>query len=144
MKRSFIIDMVISLLVLLFVHTAVSKLLAYADYRLSMGRQALPKALLPVLVPVLPAAELLAAACLLFRRTRRIGLYVSAILMLVFTTYVALAVSGFFPHLPCSCGGVIAGMGWTAHLILNVIVLLLNILAIVLENRERRIRLSHR
>ncbi|QXV64003.1 hypothetical protein INP83_12940 [Mucilaginibacter sp. 21P] len=144
MKRSIIPETIISLLVLLFIYTAVSKLLSYTDYRVSMGRQALPKVLLPVLVPGLPAAELLTAACLLFRPTRITGLYASAVLMALFTTYVALAVFGFFPHLPCSCGGVFAGMGWTAHLIFNIIVLLLTILAIILENRERRIRLSHR
>jgi putative oxidoreductase len=138
MKRSAIIHSVTSLLVLLFVYTATSKLLDYDAYRLEMRRQVLPAILLPVLTPVLPAAELLMAPLLLIKATHRIGLYAACLLMLLFTIYVGLAVAGVYPHLPCTCGGVISGMSWTAHLALNIIFLLLTIVAIVFENRERR------
>jgi hypothetical protein len=68
-----------------------------------------------------------------------VGFYLSALLLIIFTGYIALVLLNYFGRVPCSCGGVIRTLGWGLHLIFNVFFLLLSFLGIYLINRERRI-----
>ncbi|MFI8378863.1 MauE/DoxX family redox-associated membrane protein [Leeuwenhoekiella sp. NPDC079379] len=60
------------------------------------------------------------AALLLVSKTRRLGLLGSAVLMSVFTVYIA-GMMLFIPELPCSCGGIINDLTWSQHLLFNLV-----------------------
>lgn len=126
------------LLILLWVYAAVSKVLDFSLFRLQMQRQVLPLFLKESLIYILPVTEVVAALLLLFEVTLRQGLYLSAILMGVFTIYVGLAVFKVFHNVPCACGGIIAAMGWHVHFVFNIFFLLLATLGIYQVHRERR------
>ena len=138
MKTNTLLDLIAALLILLYVYTAASKWMDFEQFKVQMYGQALPVWLAHLLIFTLPGTELLTAILLFFGRTRLAGCYLSAVLLLMFTGYVALAVFHFFDHVPCACGGVISALGWKMHLIFNLFFLLLTILAIKLHNRERR------
>jgi putative oxidoreductase len=138
MKRNTLLDLISALLILLYVYTAANKWMNFEQFKVQMHGQALPVWLAQLLIFTLPGTELLTAILLFFRRTRLAGLYLSAVLLLMFTGYVALAVFHFFDHVPCACGGVIRDFTWEMHLVFNLFFLLLNVLAITLHNRERR------
>lgn len=138
MKASTILQIISALIISLFVYTAVSKLLAYEQFKTQLYDQALPVWLSEFLIATLPAAELFVAGLLLIPKTRSAGFYASAMLMALFTAYVSLVLIGFFGRVPCSCGGVLQALSWKGHLILNILYLLLSVTAIYMSYRERR------
>jgi putative oxidoreductase len=109
-----------SLLVLLWSYTALSKWAEPAEFAQSLASQPLPGQFSDMLFWMIPAAELLAAAMLLFPSTKRKGMLLSMVLLAAFTGYVSLALSGAFGQVPCSCGGALEGMGWKTHLLFNL------------------------
>lgn len=133
-----LLNIVCFLLILLWMYAAVSKLINFPLFRLQMQRQVLPVFLKGRLIYILPFIEILAALLLLFELTLRLGLYLSALLMCAFTIYVGLAVFKVLGKVPCSCGGIISGLGWRVHFIFNIFCLLLTILGIYQVHRERR------
>jgi putative oxidoreductase len=128
-----------SLLILLFVYTALSKWLAFDDFKAQMHNQEVASWVADGLVWLLPPVEIMAALLLLFEPSRYAGFWMSFILMAVFTGYIGLVVAGYYERTPCSCGGVLKSMGWTAHLLFNCFFLLLSLFSIYQINRERRI-----
>ena len=138
MKTSQILNVISALLILLFVYTAVSKLLDFEQFKTQMYNQTLPNEVATVLIWTLPGIEILTALLLLIERTKLFGFYLSGLLMLLFTGYIALVLLNYFGRVPCSCGGVIQALGWRMHLVFNLFFLLLTGLAIFIINRERR------
>ncbi|HYE53970.1 MAG TPA: MauE/DoxX family redox-associated membrane protein [Chitinophagaceae bacterium] len=132
MKRRTVVEFISSLLVLLFVYTAVSKLLDYQTFKLQLSKSPFITDFASVTAWSLPAGELLVAAALMFGRTRLLGLYASLFLMTMFTAYIY-AMLNYSYDLPCSCGGVLAKMSWTQHLWFNGGFVVLSIVGIVLH-----------
>ena len=138
MKTNQILQVIASLLIMLFVYTAMTKLLDFEQFKAQMYNQTLPHEVATILILTLPEIEILTALLLLFQSTRSYGLYLSGILMIFFTGYIALILMNYFGRVHCSCGGVIKALGWKMHLILNIFFLLLSVLGIFIINRERR------
>ncbi|WP_147322020.1 MauE/DoxX family redox-associated membrane protein [Mucilaginibacter conchicola] len=115
-----------ALLVLLFTYAAVSKLADPATARQQMYNQNIPPEAAGILWILVPAAELLTTALLFSERTRTAGLLLSAVLMAVFTGYIALVLAGLWDRVPCSCGGVLQNLSWRAHFIFNIFFLALS------------------
>ncbi|MBS7565543.1 hypothetical protein KHS38_14110 [Mucilaginibacter sp. Bleaf8] len=132
------LHIIIILLMILWTYTAASKAMDLRLFEVQMNKQVLFPFLKKPLVYLLPPAEALIAVLLLFDSSRFTGLYASAGLLLVFSVYVALAVFRVFERVPCSCGGILRTMGWGTHLVFNVFFLLLTMIAINLNYRERR------
>ena len=84
----------------------------------------------------IPLSELAVALLLIWKKTRLMGLYGAAVLMLLFTGY-TLAIVFFAPYRPCSCGGVISLLSWEQHLLLNLVLLLLALLAIFFSPKHK-------
>lgn len=105
--------------ILLFVYTAVSKLSSQPAFEKVMSESVLLKHFSTALSWALPATELLVAALLVFPSTRRAGLYLSLLLMVLFTMYISWMLV-YEPKLPCSCGGVIMYLNWRQHLVFNM------------------------
>ncbi|MFD2584207.1 MauE/DoxX family redox-associated membrane protein [Pedobacter vanadiisoli] len=125
--------------ILLWVYTAGSKLANFQSYRQEMSMQVFSPAFTTVLIYAIPSIEILCAILLLIKKTNKLGLGLSLLLMLAFTGYILLIISGYFPKTPCSCGGVIKAMGWKTHLIFNLFFLTAAILALHIKlKREVR------
>lgn len=107
-------------LALLFLFTAVSKLLDFRHFVRAINNQPFDNRWTPVLVVVLPLSELLTAGLLLWPRYRSKGLLLSALLMFIFTVYVGLVTFHFYERVPCACAGVFQRLTWTQHFVFNV------------------------
>ncbi len=64
-----------------------------------------------------------------------IGFYAALGLMIAFTGYI-IAITQFSQYIPCSCGGILEKLGWTEHLIFNIVFDLLAIVAILLSAKS--------
>ncbi|GAA4339847.1 MauE/DoxX family redox-associated membrane protein [Flaviaesturariibacter amylovorans] len=108
-----------ALMLLLLVYTGTVKLFDFPAFQMVLSTSPLIGQHAITVARLLPLLELLIAVILFIPRTRLSGLAASTILMAVFTVYVAYMLL-FEPKLPCSCGGVIAAMGWPEHLLFNL------------------------
>jgi hypothetical protein len=127
-----------SLLILLFVYAAAVKLAGFDAFARQLARQPFRPGADNFLLYALPIAELLAAGLLFFSKTRAAGLRLSLILLVLFTGYVGLAALHLWNQMPCPCGGILGRLPWRWHLVFNAGCLLLNVLAIQLDLKERR------
>jgi hypothetical protein len=135
MKRNHIIEIISSLLIVLFVYTALSKLLDYTSFREVLSKSPLIGGKAAAIALALPIIEGLVSALLFVPRTRLWGFYSSAALISVFTLYLAYMIN-FTPKLPCSCGGVLKQMNWNQHLVFNIFFLVLSVTGLVLERKR--------
>ncbi len=137
--REVIVELSCLLFIILFTYTGMVKLLEgqlfYDNIRNSpiLGG----KAMASFASWAIPLSELAIALILIWKKTRLIGFYGAAVLMLLFTGY-TLAIVFFAPYLPCSCGGVISLLSWEQHLILNLLLLLLALHGIISSHMDRK------
>lgn len=78
---------------------------------------------------IIIGAEAIAVMLLLIPLTRWYGLILAALLMSLFTAYIAYMLITA-SALPCSCGGIISKLGWKEHLWLNIILFIIACLAV--------------
>jgi len=137
MKRAVINNSIILVIccayILLFTYAAVTKLLDYNDFSIQIGQSPLLTAFAGIVAYVVPIAELLIVILLSIPRLRSIGLYSCFCLMAMFTTYIFLILN-FSSNIPCSCGGILEKMGWTEHLIFNMVFITLALVALIIDN----------
>ena len=138
MKRSDLPDLISFFLILMFTYATASKLIDFRSFRTQMLVQPVPKWSVGYLIIFIPLTELATIVFLLFKKTKTTGFYASAFLMLLFTVYVGLAMTGAFGSIPCSCGGVIKKLNWQQHFAFNLIFLSLSIYGIAIDHEERR------
>src|SRR5690606_7657944 len=55
----------------------------------------------------------------------------------MFTAYIVIILN-FTEFIPCSCGGVLEDLGWTEHLIFNIVFILLAAVGILLLQKQER------
>lgn len=134
MKKELYFDIIVSLLVLLFLYTGISKLMNIDHTIVTMQRQPLPEWSVLYVSWGVPLLELIIAGLLLLSKTRILGVYISLGLLLLFTAYVVLILSNAFGNVPCSCGGVISQLSWEGHLMFNGFYVLLCFVAIYIES----------
>jgi uncharacterized membrane protein YphA (DoxX/SURF4 family) len=134
MKKTTLIETIVVLYTILFLYTAISKFMDYSVFKEQI-------AISPILAPVakliaagLPWVEILVTVLLIVPRWRLKGFYASLFLMTAFTIYIA-ATLAFSEHIPCSCGGIIAEMSWTQHMIFNSLFIVLAITGIILMRK---------
>jgi putative oxidoreductase len=113
-------ELLSSLLILLFVYTAISKLINFQRFGAVLSQSPLVGHWATSLSFSLPAIELLAALLLFLPQTRTRGFILSFILMAAFTGYIAFMLL-FTEKLPCACGGVLSSIGWAGHLLFNIV-----------------------
>lgn len=136
MKRSTILEIICSLLILLFLYASVSKWLNFREFILDIHNQPFPGWLATSIVWFLPPVEILIALTLLFEKTRTIGLWAALILMTIFTIYTGAILLHFFNRVPCGCGGVIRGLTWAQHLIFNLFFVAVSGIGIVINGKN--------
>lgn len=137
-QATFIETIASSLLMLLWIYTAGSKLMDLKDFKHQIHNQVFPDYLDGLLLYLIPSVEILAAALLYFSRTRFLGLTMSLILMFCFTTYIGLALLNVYSRMPCSCGGVLKFMGWKSHFIFNLFFTCVAAVGIIFKYKSTR------
>lgn len=123
-----------SLLILLFVYAAISKLLVSSSFFQTLKAYPLLSSLPGVVVYVVPIAELVTVFLLLVSKTRAIGYWCSLLLLSLFTLYIIYLLLGA-AKLPCSCGGVLSQLSWPEHIVFNLLFLVVSIGGIYMERR---------
>src|SRR5690606_5996803 len=130
-SKKAIVETISMLFILLFVFASISKLLEFNDFQTQLGQSPLLSAFaVPVSYGVI-ITELATSMLLVFSLTRRVGLFITFVLMTMFTMYIIIILN-FTSFTPCSCGGVLEALGWTEHLIFNIVFMILAIVAIYL------------
>jgi len=130
-SRQIIIEIISYLYILLFVYAAVSKLSEFENFQAELGQSPLLSAFTGWVSVVIPAAELLIALLLAFPKFRLIALYLAFSMMVMFTAYIIIVLN-FSAYVPCSCGGILGKLGWTAHLVFNIFFTVMALAAIIL------------
>lgn len=128
----------VSLLVILFFYTAISKLLDIGQFEKQLRNQVFPAWAVTPLLWLIPISELIVTELLIFKKTRLAGLYGALIMMVVFTAYIGLVYLNVFNRVPCGCGGVIKNMGFGAHLVFNFFFLILSVVGIYMFHAEEK------
>lgn len=137
LKRTTIIETIVVLDLILFLYTGISKIMEYSEFKEQLedspilGFAATPIALL------LPWLEFAIILMLIVPRWRMKGFYITLTLMILFTAYI-IGLFSIDKELPCSCGGIISLLSWKQHLVLNGAFIVLNVLAIRLQKREKK------
>ena len=138
MNQKTAIEIISSLLILLFVYAALSKLFEYNGFKVQLRNSEWLKPFAGIIAWLVPAIELAISLMITVKATRILGLYASLILLLIFTLYIAgMLLSGM--RLPCSCGGIIQQLSWKQHLLFNLFFLLLSLIGIVFERKQKLI-----
>jgi uncharacterized membrane protein YphA (DoxX/SURF4 family) len=135
MIRRATIHIICLLFILLFIYAATNKLLDVEKFRVQIGQSPLLTAFAGWLAWIIPLSEILISITLAFPRWRIFGLYASFNMMIMFTIYI-IAIQNFSEHIPCSCGGVLEKLGWTEHLIFNIVFVLLAFAGIVIQTNS--------
>jgi len=132
--KYYTVQFIAALFIFLFTYTAISKLSAFQGFVFGISRH-------PFLHPValfvawsVLVVEFLAVALLFFPSSRRQGFWLSALLMALFTGYIA-SMLLFAETIPCSCGGIISSLSWHSHLILNILLLLVATGGILIQKK---------
>lgn len=124
------------LLFVLFFYAAVSKLIEYEQFETQLLASPLLGNFAEWIAWVIPAVEIIVSLMLFVPRLRLIALHASFYLLFIFTTYIFLILN-FSDSIPCSCGGVLEDLGWTEHLIFNIVFIFLALMGIILKTMPR-------
>jgi len=108
-----------SFLIILWLYTAGSKLIDIPMYKRGLYGQPFSKELKDFLFYGLPLSEFFLIILLYFKNTRKLGYLGSLTLLSLFTGYILLILLGYYPKIPCSCGGILTIMSWKVHLWFN-------------------------
>lgn len=121
------------ILLAMWIPVSLDKILHFELFKSAMIQQPFNDRLGVMLAYMLPFLEVITALFFLFKKYRIVGFYLSSLLMIIFTTYVAVALLGKPENLPCGCGLVFQHLSWEVHLILNGIFLLISLIGLQLE-----------
>jgi len=134
-KRNLKVEIISYLFIILFVYAAVSKLLDFEQYRAQIGQSSLLNTFADYVAWGVPVTEILVSLLFFLPKLRLAGLWASFTLMVIFSIYI-IFVLNFADSIPCSCGGVIASLSWSQHLIFNIGFTLLAIFGILLMQKH--------
>jgi uncharacterized membrane protein YphA (DoxX/SURF4 family) len=136
-KNTTMADIVTVLFVILFLYTGISKLMDYSLFKEQIASSPLLLASSKYIAGWLPWIEFAVILLLIIPKWRLKGLYLSLVLMAIFTAYI-LGILLFNEKLPCSCGGVLQLMSWKQHLVFNTAFIILAIAGIKFEKQINR------
>ena len=134
------------LTILLFMYTAVSKLLEYDKFVFQMRLAPLPlmQSWASVIGRIVPIVELALVVLLFVDRMRYWGLICSLMLMVLFEIYIIwmkIMEIQTSLRLPCTCGGIVSKKGWATHLLFNAVFIFLLGLSIYYEWKKRKLKI---
>jgi putative oxidoreductase len=130
--RLVIVDTISYLFILLFMYTAANKIWEFHNFEWVLSTLPVIGSFSELIAYSIPAAEIIASLLLLSYTGRHLGLILSCLLMLGFTTYLLFMII-YTDNLPCNCGGVLSQLSWKQHIAFNLFFLLLSFIAIRLN-----------
>jgi hypothetical protein len=137
-KPRLIADIISAAILLLFLYTAVSKLLDFENFKSVLIMSPLLRPFAGIIAWALPIAEIGIVVLLAFPKTKITGLYTAFIVLVVFTIYIICMVI-FTPRLPCGCGGAIKSLTWTQHIFFNLSWILFTLTGIALNRKIKKV-----
>ncbi|MBT1688294.1 MauE/DoxX family redox-associated membrane protein [Dawidia soli] len=135
MKAINLLDIIVFSFVILFIYAATNKLATYDLFVAQLGKSPLIMNYAPSIAWMIPTLELILAIALLIRKLLLAALFGCFTLMLTFTLYIGFIIN-FSPYVPCSCGGILNSLGWTEHMLFNIIFIVLAVLGIGLHAKQ--------
>lgn len=138
-KNSLFLELIVVLLLLLYLHTAVSKLVDLEKFTAAIRKSPLISSYAKLIASGIPFVEILISGMLLFKRTISAALYLSVTAMSMFSAYIY-AMLHFSYSLPCNCSGALEQLSWPQHLIFNLSFLGISATGVMLEKRQRTSR----
>ena len=138
MKATNYILIITAILVILFFFTGMEKVWYHTVFRIQLSKQPLPGWAKDVLEWGLAVADLAVVGLLVYWRTRRWGLWVSAVMLLAFAGYTAYAASAPDGHPVCACGKLFSSLSWTAHFWVNMGLGAMAVAATLLHHRSAK------
>lgn len=136
MKRAITIEIISTILALVFLYAGISKLLDYPTFSTQLAKSPLLSDQANNIAWSLPVIEIAIAIMLFITGLRQFALYAFLFLMSSFTIYL-LVILNFSDYIPCSCGGILQKMSWEAHVIFNLAIIAINLFAIYLFNKTQ-------
>lgn len=123
--------------ILLFCYAAISKVFDFENFQVQLAQSPLTNPYSPAISYVVIALELIIVFLLSSSKLRLLGLHASFTLMVFFTVYIYVILN-YSDNIPCSCGGVLEDLGWSQHLIFNIVCAVTALIAIVngTENKK--------
>jgi putative oxidoreductase len=125
------------ILLVLYTYTGLSKLAEQTQFRYTLQKVLSSYEGAATLAWMIPVTELVVVLLLFFPVTRRIGLLLSFLLLLLFTLYLLYMIV-YLPELPCSCGGVVSQLGWRGHVVFNCFLIGINSFALYYTKYMKR------
>lgn len=138
-KTALIVEIISALFTFLFVYAAVNKILDYERFQAQIGQSPMLTDYAGFIAWFIPGIELILAVLLAFKSFRLLALFGSFALMVMFTVYI-IVITNFSYYVPCSCGGILEKLGWTEHLIFNIVFVLLAAAGIILTVRQPKVQ----
>lgn len=144
-SASNIIWAISQLFVALFLYTALNKLTDPGKFWGTLNGSQLLQPYATFFTYAVPLIELVICIPLLFNFSigkrnipaRKIGLIAGGVLMLLFTVYIIVMLLLYSNDMPCSCGGFIKELSWTAHIFFNLAFVGLAVWALLLYKRVK-------
>lgn len=139
--RKIVPRLVSSFFIVLFVYASVNKMMDFENFQVQLAQSPLLSAYAGFISYGVIILELVIAGLLCFHLTRLWGLFASFAIMVAFTVYIFLILN-YSDFVPCSCGGILEKMGWTEHLIFNIVCVLLAFIGVLFIGKELAYRSS--
>lgn len=130
--QEFVLQVLTFSLLCLWIYVGSKNVFTYGEFRASMIRQPFEDQYGIMLSYILPAVELGTGILFIFEGTKRLGFWLTLILMLVFSGYVILALRDIWGSIPCDCI-LEFPISWKAHLWINGLITIACILSFLLD-----------
>jgi uncharacterized membrane protein YphA (DoxX/SURF4 family) len=134
-KRSTVIEVISSLLIILFIYAALNKLSDFELFKVQLSKSPFITSFSNFVAWSIPISEIVIALLLVIKRTRLIGLYASFFLMSLFTAYLVIMLNLSY-YIPCSCGGVLEKLSWDQHIVFNGVFVLFSGIGVMLNTTK--------
>lgn len=127
--------------ILLFCYAAISKVFDFENFQLQLSQSPLTNHYSAIISYAVIVIELVIVWMLSSPKLRILGLHGCFTLMFFFTVYIYIILN-YSDNIPCSCGGILENLGWSEHMVFNVLCSAIALAAIVISTKARNIRLS--
>lgn len=139
MKKEKTIRVLTAFIAMMFFYASVVKLRYYQETVREMRNQVFPIVVADTLSWFIPLVEIGIVGCLLYEPSRRIGLWLSLVLLSLFSIYIPLTATKIFGRTPCSCAGILWQNSTYWHQFgFNLLFIIMVVIALIKDSRITR------
>jgi len=126
------INIIAVLLIVLFTHAGLIKLLDYSTFSNQLAQYPLLSPFAGFIAWFFPVMELVIAALLIKPRTYFLGFSLSLVVMVAISSYIIFLLNAHYT-VPCACEGLLGFTSWPAQLKFNMIFVLIALAGFLLQ-----------